>query len=86
MGIKSFWLRFILGLLWLSGCCRCFLGFLSAAGQTDVDTLKAATITGAVMASFTVEKFGTQNLEMVTEHDIRERTKAFSNMIRVDGL
>ncbi len=63
-----------------------FLGFLSAAGQTDVDTLKAATITGAVMASFTVEKFGTQNLEMVTEHDIRERTKAFSNMIRVDGL
>lgn len=63
-----------------------FLGYLAAAGKTDIDTLKAATLTGAVMASFTVEQFGTQNLEIVTEHDIKERSKAFSDMIRVDGL
>ncbi len=63
-----------------------FLGYLAAAGKMDVETLKGATLTGAVMASFTVEQFGTQNLEILTERDIKERTKAFSDMIRVDGL
>jgi sugar/nucleoside kinase (ribokinase family) len=63
-----------------------FLGYLAAAGEMDVETLKGATVTGAVMASFTVEQFGTQNLERVTDHDIKERIKAFSDMIRVDGL
>jgi hypothetical protein len=63
-----------------------FLGYLAASGKIDVETLKGATLMGAVMASFTVEQFGTQNLEMVTEQAIKERTKAFSDMIRVDGL
>ena len=63
-----------------------FLGYLAAAGNLDVETLKAAILTGAVMASFTVEQFGTQNLERVTNQAIKERTKAFSDMIRVDGL
>ncbi len=63
-----------------------FLGYLAAAGNMNVETLKGATLTGAVMASFTVEQFGTQNLERVTDQDIKGRTKAFSDMIRVDGL
>jgi hypothetical protein len=63
-----------------------FLGYLAAKKSTDVDTLKHATLTGIVMASFTVEKFGTQCLEIVTEHDIKGRMKAFSDMIRVNGL
>jgi sugar/nucleoside kinase (ribokinase family) len=63
-----------------------FLGYLAAKKSTDVDTLKHATLTGIIMASFTVEKFGTQSLEIVTEHDIKRRMKAFSDMIRVNGL
>lgn len=63
-----------------------FLGYLAAKKSTDVDTLKHATLTGTIMASFTVEKFGTQSLEIVTEHDIKRRMKAFSDMIRVNGL
>lgn len=63
-----------------------FLGYLASKKNTDTDTLKRATVTGAIMASFTVERFGTQYLEMVTEHDIKRRMKAFSDMIRVDEL
>lgn len=63
-----------------------FLGYLAAHKSTDVDTLKRATISGVIMASFTVEKFGTECLEMVTENDIKRRMKAFSDMIRVNGL
>lgn len=63
-----------------------FLGYLAARKSLDVDVLKRATLTGIIMASFTVEKFGTQCLEMVTEHDIKRRMKAFSDMIRVNEL
>lgn len=63
-----------------------FLGYLASTGRTDVETLKTATIMGAVMASFTVERFGTENLENVAEKDIKDRLKAFSDMIRVNGL
>ncbi len=63
-----------------------FLGYLAAKKSTDVATLKHAILTGVIMASFTVERFGTQCLEIVTEHDIKRRMKAFSDIIRVDGL
>ena len=63
-----------------------FLGYLASRGRMDVDTLKTAVLTGAVMASFTVERFGTENLENVSEPDIKGRLKAYSDMIRIDGL
>ena len=63
-----------------------FLGYLAAKRSTDAETLKRATLTGIIMASFTVERFGTQSLEVVTELDIKRRMKAFSDMIRVSGL
>lgn len=63
-----------------------FLGYLASQKNMHVETLKRATLTGSIMASFTVERFGTQCLEIVTEHDIKGRMKAFSDMIRVDGL
>lgn len=63
-----------------------FLGSLAAADKMDVETLKRAVMTGSVMASFTVERFGTENLQEVTDLRIRERIRAFSDMIRVDAL
>ena len=63
-----------------------FLGYLAAKECMDVDTLKHATLTGIIMASFTVEKFGTQCLEMITEPDIERRMKAFSDMIHIHEL
>jgi len=63
-----------------------FLGYLAQVGRMDLDALKTAILQGAVMASFTVERFGTQNLEVVTDEAIKERLKAFSAMIQVNGL
>ncbi|HQL49173.1 MAG: putative sugar kinase YdjH [Acidobacteria bacterium ADurb.Bin340] len=63
-----------------------FLGYLASRGRMDVETLKAAVLHGAVMASFTVEQFGTENLQNVTGSEIKGRLKAFSDMIRIDGL
>jgi sugar/nucleoside kinase (ribokinase family) len=63
-----------------------FLGRLASLGRSDRAALKPAAATGVVMASFTVEKFGTENLESLTEYDIKKRMEAFSDMIRLDGL
>lgn len=63
-----------------------FLGYLAAQGRTDVPALKKAALAGSVMASFTVEQFGTERLETITEQDIRHRLKGFSDMIRVEDL
>ncbi|MBI4911607.1 MAG: sugar kinase [Acidobacteria bacterium] len=63
-----------------------FLGFLASVGRTDIPALKKAALAGSVMASFTVERFGTERLENITEQDLRRRMKGFSDMIRVDEL
>jgi hypothetical protein len=39
-----------------------------------------------VLASFTVQEFGTACLQTVTDKDIADRMRVFSDMIRVDGL
>ena len=63
-----------------------FLGFLASKGRTDISALKKAALTGSIMASFTVERFGTERLETITEKDILHRMKGFSDMIRVEEL
>jgi sugar/nucleoside kinase (ribokinase family) len=63
-----------------------FLGALAAAGSLDGETLKRAVIRGSLLASFTVEAFGTERLQTVQEEELQARLKAFSNMIRVGGL
>ncbi len=63
-----------------------FLGYLASKGDLEWDTLKQACVYGTVMASFTVEKFGTERLREVMSNDISARIKAFSSMIRVNGL
>jgi sugar/nucleoside kinase (ribokinase family) len=63
-----------------------FLGYLAAQGTLDLDAFRRAIIAGTVMASFTVQNFGLRGLEVATEQDIKDRTQAFSDMIRAGGL
>lgn len=49
------------------------MGFLSSHGEVSFETLKKAVIAGSAVASFCVEKFGTQRLEEITQKDIAER-------------
>lgn len=60
-----------------------FLGYLASAKALDLQSLKRATLAGTVMASFTVESFGTARLETLTPECIRERMHLFSDMIYV---
>ena len=63
-----------------------FLGSLVAQGEITAQGLKKAVLAGSVLASFTVQEFGTSCLQTVTDKDIADRMSGFSDMIRVDGL
>ena len=54
-----------------------FAGYLAQSDRIDIDALKAATIYGSVLASFTVEQFGPERLFDLTEFEIGRRLQAF---------
>jgi sugar/nucleoside kinase (ribokinase family) len=60
-----------------------FLGYLAAAGTLDMPTLKRAAVAGTVMASFAVQAFGTERLQILGTPEYQLRTKAFEDMIRL---
>lgn len=60
-----------------------FLGYLASVGNLDLQSLKKATLTGTIMASFTVEAFGTARLESLAPEHIQERMQHFSDMLHV---
>ena len=58
-----------------------FLGYLASTERTDLQTLKKAALLGTIMASFTVEQFGTAGLEGLTDSIRDQRLEAFRKMI-----
>jgi sugar/nucleoside kinase (ribokinase family) len=60
-----------------------FMGFLASAPDTDLETLKRAALMGTVMASFTVEHFGTGGLETLTDNALHGRLAAMHELIHV---
>ncbi|MCJ8498324.1 PfkB family carbohydrate kinase [Chryseobacterium salipaludis] len=57
-----------------------FVSYLAKKGTYDFETMKSALIVGSAMASFTVEKFGTERLKEVTEAEIAERIQRFKEL------
>ncbi len=57
-----------------------FVSYLAKKGTYDFETMKSALIVGSAMASFTVEKFGTERLKEVTEAEIAERIQKFKEL------
>jgi sugar/nucleoside kinase (ribokinase family) len=53
------------------------MGYLSIQEDVTFDSLKKAVIAGSALASFCVEKFGTQRLEELTKNELDERIKEF---------
>jgi sugar/nucleoside kinase (ribokinase family) len=53
------------------------MGYLSTQDDVTFDSLKKAVIAGSALASFCVEKFGTQRLEELTKNELDERIKEF---------
>jgi sugar/nucleoside kinase (ribokinase family) len=57
-----------------------FAGYLSQRGKITFDEMKTAVITGSAMASFTVQKFGTECLETLTREQLHQRILAFKSL------
>jgi sugar/nucleoside kinase (ribokinase family) len=57
-----------------------FASYLAKKQDFSFETMKSALIVGSAMASFTVEKFGTQRLEEVTESEMIARIRSFKDL------
>lgn len=63
-----------------------FMGYLASHSEITDDILRRAMIYGSVMASFNVEKFGTERVDALDYPEINERFKAFKQMTHFDDI
>ena len=61
-----------------------FIGYLANSRDLSFDNMKRAVIIGSAMASFTVEKFGTERLLSLSEEDIDNRIQLFVDLVDFD--
>lgn len=60
-----------------------FCGYLAKTQDFSFENLKKAIIYGSVMASFSVEKFGTDNLIDLSEERIKRRFEEFVDLTKI---
>lgn len=58
-----------------------FIGYLAHTNDLSFENLKRAVIVGTAMASFTCEKFGTENLESLSTQKIDERIQDLVELV-----
>lgn len=63
-----------------------FMGYLASQDKIDDDTLRRACVYGSVMASFNVEKFGTERVDALDYPEINERFRTFKKMTHFDDI
>ncbi len=63
-----------------------FMGYLAAHTEINDETLRRAMIYGSVMASFNVEKFGTERVDGLDYPEINERFRTFKQMTHFDDI
>ena len=59
-----------------------FIGYLAKTNDISFQNMKRAVIHGSAMASFCVEKFGTQRLTEISQEDIDARINEFTNLVK----
>jgi sugar/nucleoside kinase (ribokinase family) len=59
-----------------------FIGYIAKTNDISFENMKNAIIYGSAMASFCVEKFGTERLMNLTETEMSERINAFKKLVR----
>jgi sugar/nucleoside kinase (ribokinase family) len=57
-----------------------FIGYMAKAGEVNFHNMKNAIIYGSALASFCVEKFGTERLKGLTAHDVKARIQQFVSL------
>ncbi len=61
-----------------------FAGYLAAQGAVSFENMKNAIIFGSAMASFCVEKFGTERLQNLDKQEIYNRILQFVDLVKFD--
>lgn len=61
-----------------------FIGYLAKTRDISFDNMKRAIIFGSAMASFCVEKFGTERLKNLSAAEIDERVQEFIDLVQFD--
>ncbi len=61
-----------------------FIGYLARTGDIGFDNMKSAIIAGSAMASFCVEKFGTENLVRLDGEKVAGRISRFAELVRFE--
>lgn len=59
-----------------------FMGYLSRTNDLSFENMKRAMIVGSAMASFCVEKFGTERLEEISEDNMHHRINEFVDLVQ----
>ena len=57
-----------------------FIGYLAKVGTINFNNMKNALIYGSALASFCVEKFGTEKIKNLTEKEIAARIQEFVSL------
>jgi len=57
-----------------------FIGYLAKVGTVNFNNMKNAIIYGSALASFCVEKFGTERIKNLSDAEIKDRVQSFVNL------
>ncbi|WP_299098346.1 PfkB family carbohydrate kinase [uncultured Winogradskyella sp.] len=61
-----------------------FAGYLAKTGDFSFENMKTAVIYGSTLASFCVEKFGTERMQNLTDKEIYKRLDQFKSLTQFD--
>ena len=61
-----------------------FIGYLAQSSDISFESMKRAIIYGSALASFTVEKFGTERLMNLGHDEIENRIQEFVDLVQFD--
>jgi sugar/nucleoside kinase (ribokinase family) len=57
-----------------------FIGYMAKVGTVNFHNMKNAIIYGSALASFCVEKFGTEKIKNLTQQEVADRIQEFVNL------
>lgn len=63
-----------------------FMGYIASTGDVSFENMKRGVIVGSALASYCVEKFGTEKLQQITKADIDKRIERFVQLADFDML
>lgn len=61
-----------------------FAGYIAKTGDTSFENMKNAVIYGSTLASFCVEKFGTERMENLSNQEVHKRLQQFKNLTQFE--